>query len=91
MTSPDGRATWKPYGGATMIHGNTGETIRLVRRASRCRWLASDGRIVSEQANVAPAIAWALTSGYFDPDMAAAGIFPRYEQTAPGKYREVTA
>ena len=82
--------TWRPYGDATMTHGDTGETIRLVRRASRCRWLADDGRIVSEQANVAPAICWAMVNGYFDPAMARAGIFtPRYEQYAPGKYREV--
>ncbi len=87
----DGRATWKPYGDATMIHGTTGETIRLVRRGQKCRWLDEEGGIVSEQKNVAPAIAWAFATGYFDPVMTRAGISVRYEQYAPGKYREVSA
>ena len=72
-----GAQTWRPYGNATMIHGDTGETIRLVRRASRCRWLADDGRIISEQANVAPALAWAYANGYFDPELAQSIGMPR--------------
>ena len=90
MTTDGRTQTWQPYGNAEMIHGDTGETIRLVRRGQKCRWLAPDGRIVSEQRNVAPAICWAIANGYFDPEMTRAGIFVRYEQYAPGKYREVT-
>ena len=86
------RVEFKPYGTEPYISSVDGSKIFLWRgKYSSCQWRKGDGTVVSEQPNVAPALVWAMINGYFDPQLAAAGIFPRFEQYAPKKWREVRA
>lgn len=55
-----------PYGGHHLTRaGNHGEPRWMQRRGQRVRWYDGDGAQVGpEQANVAPALAWAASRGW---------------------------
>ena len=56
----------EPYGGHHLTRsGNHGEPRWMRRRGQRVRWYDGDGAQVGpEQANVAPALAWAASQGW---------------------------
>ncbi len=56
--------TWETFGDIPYRRGNEAP-IFLWRRGQRCQWRTAAGEDIGpEQANVAPAIAWALSQGY---------------------------
>jgi hypothetical protein len=59
-------------------HGDTNQPLEMRRKGSKVQffnWHTSEP-VGPEQANVAPATAWALSNGYISPALAALGIFP---------------
>jgi hypothetical protein len=80
----DTPATWgKPYGcvpDPSYIDGQTGAAYFMYRRGQRVRFYDRAGQQVGpEQANVAPAIAYAHSQRWFSPELARAGIFTPYD------------
>lgn len=69
----------KPYGpGPHYQHGETGQELEMRRKGQKVRFydMRTSWQVGPEQANVAPAAAWARANGYFSPVLASAGIFP---------------
>lgn len=63
-----GHVPWgEPYG--CLPYVKRGRTAYLWRKGQRCQWYSVTGRKVGpRQANVAPAIAWALMNGWRSKD-----------------------